>query len=451
MPDDGEDAAPSPAMTLVEYGEALAELEREANACAAAGDLEGEARITVRMARIHFLQGTPREGITRVRGVLDRLPEETPAGTAAALYVALAPLYWVAGRYRALLAVSTEAVALARGLGTGRALLAEAEVWRGVALLALDRSDEGLQVLEGTIPLVQEVGDLMSLSRAYNSIAAACEERGEVDREQAYLQLALEAAERLGDPSRVAYMLYRRGWHEWVTGLWREAREDLQRALALSAEAGPSWVAPYVHYGLGSLYFVEGDWTEAVRHLTECLDMAERRGDMRARWAAKSLMAERDLLEGRPQAVRERLEPLLDSAGLEEGGVALLLSLLAQADLAMGDADKAETLIHRAAMHLAGMTNKPALVEVCRVEGMVATQQGRWGEGQAAFDQALELTRVLRNPYAEARVLQVYGALYARKGEPNRAEVLLLRAADIFRRLGARMNLEQVESALAAL
>jgi len=246
-------------------------------------------------------------------------------------------------------------------------------------------------------------------------------------------------------------MLYRRGWHEWVTGDWKRARADLERALALNEEVGPSWVTPYVHYGLGSLFFVEGDWPAAMQHLTRCIDAAERRGDVHVRWAAKSLMAERDLLEGRPQAVRERLEPLLDSAGLEEAGVTLLLAYLAQAHLAMGDAQKAEALIRRAAAHATDESYRPTRAEVRRIQGIIAAQQGRRDEAEQALDEALALTRAVRNPYAEARVLHACGLVDARKGDRQSAERRLQEAAAIFRRLGARTDLDQTESMLAAL
>jgi hypothetical protein len=54
-------------------------------------------------------------------------------------------------------------------------------------------------------------------------------------------------------------------------------------------------------------------------------------------------------------------------------------------------------------------------------------------------------------PYAEARLLHVYGEMHARKGEPEPARERLEAALAIFRRLGARKDVERVEQVLSAL
>jgi hypothetical protein len=54
-------------------------------------------------------------------------------------------------------------------------------------------------------------------------------------------------------------------------------------------------------------------------------------------------------------------------------------------------------------------------------------------------------------PYAEARLLHVYGEMHVAKGEPGPAREWLETALAIFRRLGARKDAEQVEQALTAL
>jgi len=180
--------------TLTQYDEALSDLERTAAACRSSGNLEEEARVTAEMGRLHFLRGTPREGIARLRSMLDRMPDDAPPDVPAALFASLAPLYWVTGRYTALLAAATEGASLAEAAeGKASALYAETEVWLGIALLALERIEEGMQVLEAAIPLAEAAGDLMSVSRGYNSMAATYQDRGEVDREAPYLERALDA------------------------------------------------------------------------------------------------------------------------------------------------------------------------------------------------------------------------------------------------------------------
>ena len=54
-------------------------------------------------------------------------------------------------------------------------------------------------------------------------------------------------------------------------------------------------------------------------------------------------------------------------------------------------------------------------------------------------------------PYAEARLLQVYGEVHGQKQEPAAARERLEAAQVLFARLGARMYSERVERALGAL
>jgi hypothetical protein len=54
-------------------------------------------------------------------------------------------------------------------------------------------------------------------------------------------------------------------------------------------------------------------------------------------------------------------------------------------------------------------------------------------------------------PYAEARLLHVYGLMHAQKGGPEPARERLEAALALFRRLGARKDAERVEQAIGAL
>ena len=61
------------------------------------------------------------------------------------------------------------------------------------------------------------------------------------------------------------------------------------------------------------------------------------------------------------------------------------------------------------------------------------------------------VARSVPYPYAEARLLHAYGAMHALKGEQDQAPERLDAAMVIFRRLGARKDVERVEQELAAL
>jgi hypothetical protein len=91
------------------------------------------------------------------------------------------------------------------------------------------------------------------------------------------------------------------------------------------------------------------------------------------------------------------------------------------------------------------------LVEALRVQAMVFTRQHRWLAAARSLEVGLTLAERMPYPYAEARLLHVYGEMHARKGEREAARERLEAALAIFRRLGARKDVERVEQALATL
>jgi hypothetical protein len=78
-------------------------------------------------------------------------------------------------------------------------------------------------------------------------------------------------------------------------------------------------------------------------------------------------------------------------------------------------------------------------------------RQQRYEEAAQALEEGLLLARAIRYPYAEARLLAVYGDLHMARGEPAPAREKLEAAQAIFRRLGAGKDIEQTEQLLVSL
>lgn len=70
---------------------------------------------------------------------------------------------------------------------------------------------------------------------------------------------------------------------------------------------------------------------------------------------------------------------------------------------------------------------------------------------ESALAEGLALARSMPYPYAEARLLCVYGEMHAQNGEPQPARERLQAALTIFQRLGARKDAEQTKHAVANL
>jgi tetratricopeptide (TPR) repeat protein len=203
---------------------------------------------------------------------------------------------------------------------------------------------------------------------------------------------------------------------------------------------------------LGLVCFGEGRWEEATRYLEDSI-VVGKIGPRPHTWAlfAPRALTERDLLEGQPERARDRLAPLLDTADRDEVDVSLLWPPYAWAHLDLGDVVTAAAIVGRAITQARAQNDRLTLVAALRVQALVALRRERWAEGEQALEEGLALARAMPYPYAEARLLHVYGEMYVAKGEPIRGQERLLAALAIFQRLGARKDAEHVTQSMADL
>jgi tetratricopeptide (TPR) repeat protein len=219
----------------------------------------------------------------------------------------------------------------------------------------------------------------------------------------------------------------------------------------MSRQLGLSWVRLYPLLDLGRLCLAEGAWADASCYLDEGMALAERRGDLLGRRYLQTALAERDVLEGRPDAACARLVSLLEHRGQLEWGVATLLALLAWAYLELGELGQATEVVGQAITRARATNNRLGLVDALRVQAMVRIRQEHWADAASSLEEGLALARSMPYPYGEGRLLHVYGAMHVQKGKLEPAREQLETALATFWRLGARKDAERVEQAIEDL
>jgi tetratricopeptide (TPR) repeat protein len=438
--------------TDARYDAALALLE-EAAASLHAGDLEGMGRIAARMGHIHYDRGTLEEGVACLRPVLDRLEVRGPSSALALVYCALAELNLNWGHWAQEVAAAEQAGHVARLVGdTGS--LARAECLRGEALGLMGREEEGLPVLSEALRLAEAVGARECLCEALSTMAWFYKDRGEFQQSLRHAERALLEAERLGNPVLTAGVIGQLGEVAFYRGEWDRAREYYTRTAAIHHQiclAPQSCDAGGLLLLLGQLSLQAGGWEQAYRYLEECRIIFTPQGKLSGLRTAQSLLAEHDIQAGRPAAACARLVPLLDRWGAEELDVTTaVLPMLAWASLELGDFDRAARVIADATGRARAGTYRLSLVDGLRVQALVALRQGQWTEVEGCLEEGLALARALPYPHGEGRLLEVCGRLHLDRGERAAARDRLAAALAIFRRLGARKDIEQTEQLLAA-
>jgi predicted ATPase/DNA-binding XRE family transcriptional regulator len=430
----------------------LAVLEQAAEAYRVAEDLESQARVSAQIGLVHLNTGRNDVAVRRLQQLAERLEARGPSHGLVKLYAVLADLLtWYCGRYSEGQVTTERAVELARVLGDTQ-LLAEALAAHGHAQLAVGRLAQAQQALEEAIPLAEAAGDFVeSLPKALWLLSIVYLLYGELDRSTTYCERELVVTERFGQAARSAAAGVLRGLLAYVRGDWAQARESGEQLLAADPHMNRFWASPMALTMLGLVCYGEGRWQDATRYLEEHVAVSARTGHLAALHFAPGVLAEIDLREGRPERARARLAPLLDMASPEERDVSLLLPPYAWAHLELGDGAAAAAITRQASADARARNDRLALVDALRVQAMVAIRQQRRTDAEQALEEGLTLARSMPYPYAEARLLHVYGALHLQQNEPGRGAPRLKTALAIFRRLGARWDAAQVEEALTSL
>jgi hypothetical protein len=241
-----------------------------------------------------------------------------------------------------------------------------------------------------------------------------------------------------------------RGWIASYIGEWAQAQQDLERALA-AAEAVGGWAVQLPRCVSGTLHLMTGEWELAAHHLeTNSAIMASLSATNHWFWSQR-LLVELDLLRDRPAEARARLLPLFDQPDGDEHDYPILLWCLALACLQLGEVEEAEQAVARSIARARQEGGRQVLVDALRVQALVAIRQEAWDEAAQALVEGLQLARAMPFPYAEGRLLHVYGQVHAAQGAADLACARYQEALAIFRLLGARKDLERAEHQLAEL
>ncbi len=297
--------------------------------------------------------------------------------------------------------------------------------------------------------LAEDSGALDALGTALLLLHLVYMVRGEFDRSREHAERGAAIAKKTGDTDLLSMHTANLGLLHFYLGDWQEAQRYLELAVKLERSTQLSFFSSQPHTYLGMLYKARGAWEDASRCFSEAVALA-READVKGQLPyAECRLAEMEVLQGRPTEAIARLQPRVSEMRWHYEVV--LLSILAEAHADMGDSAKAEKVVDLAQTRARLMHNRVDGLEASRVRAKILALQGRREEVTATLDEALSLARSMPYPYAEAKLSYEYGMLHLREKEPARARERLRAALEIFRRLGAKKDAEQIRRALQEL
>jgi tetratricopeptide (TPR) repeat protein/transcriptional regulator with XRE-family HTH domain len=429
------------------YTEALKTLEEVLPAYRRADDLEEQAHVLVKMGFLHGQSGTAETGIALLETWLHAHAESAlSARGRGRLTLALSRLYRTIGRYVDAIKLAEQAITCLQSEGDAALGLA---LWQlGSVLALLNRLEEAIPQLEAALPLVERARDASALFNVLGTLDAVYATRGELHTSRDYTERELVLAGQLGNPYLMAMALHNHGYHAFLRGDWRLAREELEQAITPLRQADRPWGTTSAFFSLGVLLMAQGHWEAAAPYYEEGLALAQERA---AWWLAQSELAERDLISGQPQHAYARLAPLLVEQANRELTPLEPLTMLAWAHLEREEHDQAQHLLDQIIPQAHQHHLRPVLAAALLVQARLAARHGHWQESRQALDETLRLAQAIQNPYLEAKALYAAGSLALQQGDSVRARESLAQALAILGHLGERLYAVVCEKAVQRL
>jgi transcriptional regulator with XRE-family HTH domain/tetratricopeptide (TPR) repeat protein len=415
---------------------------------------------------------------TRESTALERVAERAVSllspRTAARVYLCLTSRLIFFHRFDEVYGPSDRTVQHARAAGDLRieslAYMFRAEAQQARGLLA--ESAEAAVVARAR---AIDSGDLEALYMALRIEATNDELLAEPLRAHNTLERMLVTATQLDDLSLVTGALSALALIAFARGEWDDSTGYFERAVKLlHGNHSTAWNAPAI--GLGVLNALR---SEQAPLPSTALAEVEHTADDRVRTWATTILAELDLLAGGAELAAARLRrelersvpapapgmlplPLARSASvwmdagvygpLPAGGPGTrLLAFAAWAELERGNHTQSRQTLAYARPLADSQGNRMALVEVARVEAILALRESRWDDARRALDASLSISLRAPYPYAEAKARYLYGQLYAATNRRDDARQQYLSALAICERLGECHYHPHIERALSLL
>ncbi len=434
------------------YPSAIAVLEPALAYDLAVSDLEGAGRTLALLGDAYSGNGAVDEGLSHLQSYMERLVAGgLSARNQARLYLTLTELFHIGGRNSEQLAAAQQAASIVHDTEDHH-LMTVAERQQGLAFLALGLTGQAAEALERAIRFAERSGDLWQLSQVLGALAMTKRIQGEHAQAAIYFERALIVARQIGQPVVIAYLTFLHGELIYLMGDWQRAREDFDCAAEIVRSIGSCWASLYPPLGLGLLALAQGNREETRRYLElEAVEAAIQEDNLYViRWAQPNL-AERDLLEGNFAVARDRLEPWLDRPGQQENDVTGMLPFLAWAYLGLGDQVRAQHIIGEAFTRSTGGRQGNALVDVLRVQALVAMSVGEYDTAEASLRQAITLGEHMPYPHTVAKTHYAYGLLCETRGDTRAAIEHFQAAHALCRQLGEGLFRPYIEHALLRL
>ncbi|HVF29243.1 MAG TPA: sigma 54-interacting transcriptional regulator [Pyrinomonadaceae bacterium] len=414
-------------------------------------DAETESYIRVRLGLSYNYTGDHPKAIALLKAALRETSEDDSATQTGAVYNALARVYRSINEYTIARDHAHKALEHYRRAGDWRGL---AEAYFSIAMADAYEGnyDDALDNHEQALKLIGERSAPFLLGSIYSNMAGACWFLKRPHDGIRYLEKGIDYYERTEHKANAATGYNNLGINLTLIGKWDRAHEALKRALALASEVDERGrQVPMILDSLGELHMLRGDLEEAQVQLERAAKLATENGNKWYAGQAMRTLARCRLAMGNPSGALVEGEGALAVAERIGDRQAVCESslILAEAYLQSGNTEECSTLLQKVLEETADSATDLAMAgEAQRIFGMLSLARQDATLAAHHFGRSVSIFEMLGDRYRNARGHYWLGCAYAIVQPECAAEQISI-AIHAFRELGARLDLERAEQALA--
>jgi tetratricopeptide (TPR) repeat protein len=289
-------------------------------------------------------------------------------------------------------------------------LKAEALRWIGNIYLEQNRWKDAHQAYQESLKLCRMEGDAVGEADVQNALGTLHFEQGDLDAASSYYDKAMELAEKANDSDLVATIYNNRGTLANVQGQWEKALACYAESLPCFEKIGNSKALASTYHNMALTYADNGNWFKAGHYYDRSNQLARDIGDAHLQATVKL----------------NRVELYL----------------------AIEDLPLAEVLCRQALQTYIDLKDHLGEADALKMLGVIHTRRKEWSRAKSCFAKSIQLSREYHSPLSQAEAHYEYGCMLNQKGSKQEAGKQLRKAAELFKTLKAKKEVEKTEKKL---
>ncbi len=280
--------------------------------------------------------------------------------------------------------------------------------------------EQAVACVEQALRLREQLGDIVGYARSLNNLGILKQISGAWDGALADYEQAVELQERIGEVEGLALACTNLGVLYTERGEWSKAEENLQRSFAIAQRIGHPHQLALAHTNLGRLYLLQKRLAECAHHLDAAIPLYIEAG--------------------------ARANPSLSDAYYLQGRLCLEQN---QPDTAAAWAERNSELLRE----MSGAENGESIEwgRQLRLMGRLAWVRGDLVATRRYLEHSSAILHAVGSQIEAARSEYWCGLLLQHLAQTDAASEKFDAAKRVFEQLGARADLQRIESQLAAM